>query len=340
MCGLAGALSRYLSKFEVETFKSIMAVHTLRGPYGSGVCGVPQKERHPPHVVRNRGTAAALIFNPENKFDEAYKGNHTLFMGHCRMPTSGSWDIEDTHPIIADHIIGVHNGTLGVVNGQKVEKTDLDSRLLFKSFASVGAEATLRASKGAYAIVWVDTKESTLNFARNENRPLWFGSWDDEKSLSTLYWGSEFGLLWAAMSRLKEKPHLFACPTEEILSFQMRPRQFPIRPQRTSLKAPVGPVAPAPVTTVPRIAANDGAFIETIRNCWLTTSQYLTHLRQGCVVCGMPPEDHKKEKIFWVGRTEYVCDSPECYTDGIFRTLYPDGEVEIQRQRRQQSQSN
>jgi hypothetical protein len=194
MCGLAGAMSSTLSNHEVGVFRGLLNIASFRGTQGSGVI-VNQREKSQNTVrsLRTVGISGHLAYGSE-KFDELVKLRVNTLIGHARFPTKGGVDLKACHPHRSEHIIGVHNGTMWKVGGEDV-KDQSDSKMLFESFAKNGVIETIKESEGAYALVWIDEKDQTINFLRNGQRTLFFKNFGWSSNINTLYWSSEKEML-------------------------------------------------------------------------------------------------------------------------------------------------
>lgn len=196
MCGLSGVMSSTVSWQEENMFKDLLNISSVRGSDGSGVIvsqGGPYMKPHP--AIRSFKTteiAGALAYSGE--LAELLKPRTNAIIGHARWPTKGGNDLAACHPHRSGHIIGVHNGTMHRVNGEQV-KDKSDSVMLFESFAKVGVEETIKESEGAYALVWIDEDDGTINFLRNEQRTLHFKNIGWQKNISTMFWASEPSML-------------------------------------------------------------------------------------------------------------------------------------------------
>ena len=195
MCGLSGIMSSTLSFSEENTFRDLLNVSSLRGVEGSGVI-VAQREilKANPKIVDLKTTQIAGALAYSEKLFELLKPRCSIIAGHARWPTKGGVDINAVHPHRCEHIIGVHNGTMHKVAGEDV-KDRSDSAMLFESFAKIGVEETIKNSDGAYALVWIDEKDQTLNFLRNGQRTLYFKNVGWQKNINTLSWSSEQEML-------------------------------------------------------------------------------------------------------------------------------------------------
>jgi len=101
-------------------------------------------------------------------------------VGHSRSATSGSISTKNAHPFVQGDIMLVHNGTLRSTFNLPHPKpeTDVDSDVLCYNLAHVDpvdAHEILGKIQGAYALVWFDLRDQTVNFARNSERPFHMG---------------------------------------------------------------------------------------------------------------------------------------------------------------------
>lgn len=197
MCGICGTVSRVLTQGEIKAFETLMTLSTLRGVNGAGVIGREPSLKAKPFAFKTVHSWPQLIQSDQYT---RIKTPPAFLIGHCRWPTVGGYEIQDVHPHRSGHILGVHNGTMDIVDGKKVAG-ESDSLLLISSIATKGIKETIKNSKGAYVIVWYDTQEKTINFIRNKERPLSFCYTDNG---STLFWASEQDMLTFALRREKQ----------------------------------------------------------------------------------------------------------------------------------------
>jgi len=187
-------------------FRDLVFLSTLRGDKGSGLA-----------ALYNDGTtntfktpvAAAYLSNSVQMSDHLKKP-HKIVLGHARAPTRGGDDASCLHPHIKDHIIGIHNGTMYRVAGQKVETDTSDSALLFEAIASLGVKEALKDSYGNYTLIWLDTKERTINFIRNTGRPLVLADVGKKGDVRKFFFSSQENMLSLAMARNHYKEEVSA----------------------------------------------------------------------------------------------------------------------------------
>lgn len=198
MCGHVGIAGKL--KFEDEkVMKSLLILDYFRGPDSTGVASIRDN---------NDVKVAKLASHPLDLFDtkkysDAMNGfQSTVFIGHNRLATKGKVNGVNAHPYEYGHIVGAHNGTLEKASWDALNRilgyeTDVDSQAIFAAIEKVGIEETMSHMRGAWALVWADMKEGTLNFLRNKERPFWF-AWED--SLDRMFWASEWPMIEAAVA--------------------------------------------------------------------------------------------------------------------------------------------
>lgn len=131
------------------------------------------------------------------------------WIGHNRARTIGKNSNDNAHPFEHKNIIGVHNGTIR--NKFEITKDgykfDVDSDAFFNGVMINGLKETVKKTEGAFSIVYFDSEDQTINFARNDQRPMQFLKCIEKSSNATIpdkefiFFGSELGLLWWVCSR-------------------------------------------------------------------------------------------------------------------------------------------
>lgn len=206
MCGLIGVAGDLEYKDE-GLMKRLFVLDYFRGTDSTGLAAIDGKGK--PTIVK-------MATHPINLFDSksfisALSGYYSkAFIGHNRAATLGAVNDLNAHPFQFGDIVGAHNGTLEKSSWTDLEwasgvKTDVDSAAIFACINEIGIEDTIKlmeegktSSTGAWALVWYDMKDDTMNFLRNEHRPLWWALNDDGDKV---IWASEWEMIEAA-SRL------------------------------------------------------------------------------------------------------------------------------------------
>lgn len=207
MCGIVGIAGNLFAREEL-TMKRLLLLDSLRGMDSTGMAAIRMGG-----VKVELAKRASHCFNlfDTKSFQEALAGTSSMvFIGHNRSATVGGIKDINAHPFQIEHITGVHNGTLEdrdkrMLEDMAGEKFNTDSEALFAAIAKLGAKEVIPkiqkgkdSFKGAWSLVWWDSKDKTLNFLRNEHRPLWYCYSDDCK---LLFWASEFWMLDAVLQK-------------------------------------------------------------------------------------------------------------------------------------------
>lgn len=223
MCGIVGVAGN-LNAREKDMFQSLLTVCQLRGKHSTGAITVNNSDKY--DYVKRLGTPEFLIETKE--YDrKIHSPLSKALIGHCRHATAGKVNMLNAHPFEHGHICGVHNGTLqGVYNMERFREFDVDSDWLYWYISEYGIEETIRNidSDGAWALVWWDEKQETLNFLKNEKRPLYFTY---SKGMNQMFWASEPWMLYMVERKIDlwdggdSKLKFFSLPNDTLWSFKV-----------------------------------------------------------------------------------------------------------------------
>lgn len=195
MCGIVGIAGEITADAR-KAFQQMLILDQLRGDHSTGCLSV----RNYDGMVK----ISKAIGGPENlfetkKFQDQITDTSKLYVGHNRYATVGEVNVQNTHPFDFENVVGVHNGSLRTYKGLPgYGEYNVDSQVLYHAINEIGVEEALKHVQGAYALVWFDKKEQTLNFIRNAERPLSLQMSPDGK---TIMWASEAWMMEAAAMR-------------------------------------------------------------------------------------------------------------------------------------------
>jgi hypothetical protein len=174
MCGIVGIIPRTtmgLNGREIDLFEQMLTLNTLRGKDSTGVFTV-FKDRSA--MVVKTATQPFLLFDTEQwgKFRGRSIASGRFVVGHNRAATRGTVNNDNAHPFVENHIILVHNGTLGYHGNLTKEKVEVDSHAIAHALAGDTPDVVLPKIHGAYALMWYNTETERLYACRNTERPL------------------------------------------------------------------------------------------------------------------------------------------------------------------------
>jgi len=198
MCGHVGVAGTIFLK-EEKVLKTLLILDSIRGDDSTGIAAVG---------VTGNVIVAKELGNPYNlfevnKFEKALKPVNRAIIGHNRWATVGGVSKLTAHPFEFETLVGAHNGTLK----NKYKLADhmdfkVDSENLFWHIEQHGLDDALKIIDGAWALVWWDKTEETMNFLRNKERPLYIVATEDGK---TMFWASEKWMLSVSCNRYDVK---------------------------------------------------------------------------------------------------------------------------------------
>ena len=188
MCGLVGAVGTLKYTHE-KWFKQALLCDTVRGHHSTGVTVVKKnsvdsfKYAIPAAYFMDLAPAKSLI----NSITGA-----DVVMGHNRHATAGNSGAHvNAHPFKHGDITLMHNGTLTNHRTLTTDHFTVDSEAICAAISREGAEVIVPKLKGAFALVWYDESDGTLNFVRNNERTLFLAISNE----GSMLWASEKGML-------------------------------------------------------------------------------------------------------------------------------------------------
>lgn len=195
MCGIVGMAGECSTKNHDDAFRQLLQVDMLRGRDSTGLATVGTDGSV--SVLKEVGDAFNL--SDSRRFDPLVQKRRRAIIGHNRYATIGGIYRKTAHPFDFDTLVGVHNGTLTckhrLFEGNNFQ---VDSEALYHHIEQKGLKNALSELDGAWALVWWDKIEQTINFLRNKERPLFLSY---GKAGAAVFWASEAWMLDGILSR-------------------------------------------------------------------------------------------------------------------------------------------
>jgi hypothetical protein len=211
MCGIVGFITNESKKGETDRarfLKQGLIIDTLRGDDSTGVFGVghePLFDDGTAYWFKQLGGGEGFTDAKEYWENFADVSPYRAVVGHNRAATMGSVDTKSAHPFQEGPITLVHNGTLTSTFSLPkslgmLKDVQVDSHAICHNLVEHDVEEVVRSLQGAFALVWHDARDNSVNIIRNDKRPLHFGM---DKAGDTLYFMSEGEMLALLDRRIK-----------------------------------------------------------------------------------------------------------------------------------------
>lgn len=188
MCGLIGAAGQLTAK-EEKMVRTMLVLDTVRGEDSTGVAIIPRIGDIT--VAKELGNPYELF--ESRKYIAGMRKANRVIIGHNRFATSGGVSRHTAHPFDFESLVGCHNGTL--TNKWRLDDASffkVDSENLYHHMEKNGLRALLDIMEGAWALVWWNKENETLNFLRNKERPFYMAP---NKEGTCVFWASEEWML-------------------------------------------------------------------------------------------------------------------------------------------------
>ncbi len=248
MCGLCGIAGNLITT-DQRAFKMLLFLSELRGEDATGVVKVSRpspkdlKKKKPLGFGALRQPVAASHFlrhDEDGRKESMLWGpkDAVAYMGHTRSGTIGDRaKVTNAHPFNFQRVIGMHNGTISH-KFKHADEYETDSEALYRNINDYGIEEALNEAQSwtaAWALTYLDKEKYTLNFIRNDKRPLHFAVCDGKSAIA---WASEDWMLKEIIKRMwpSEKPDVIQPKPDILFTFDLLKHRFWETPDTVELK--------------------------------------------------------------------------------------------------------
>lgn len=203
MCGIHGIITGKTKNAKAGAFVSdAFVAGQLRGTDSCGLA-VISAELEQASLYKMPWCGTAFVENKAAKqtFNKANESS-TITICHTRAATAGEVNVDNAHPFTFSNeykeLIGVHNGTLrNWYSRADARQYDVDSEWAYSLIFNKGLDA-FKEIQGAFVFAWWDSDDAdTLQFALNDERPMFVTFLED----GGMAYASEVGMLFWLLER-------------------------------------------------------------------------------------------------------------------------------------------
>lgn len=219
MCGIIGYLTteeKMLASSRYRFLHQALIADTMRGDDSTGAYFVKHDAEKGQTPGYCKSTAPGYDFVTYDADWAGMSGTGSEYyaaIGHNRSATIGKVMADTAHPFQRGPITLVHNGTLRTTYGLPIpEHTGgffNDSDTICANLENTPISKLSEDMCGAYALVWHDARDMTMNIVRNDQRPLYLAT---VKGQNTIFLASESMMMQWILSRLKVEIETIAYP--------------------------------------------------------------------------------------------------------------------------------
>jgi len=228
MCGIVGYITtekRIGATARLKYLNQAIVANTLRGDDSTGAFAIGADHEKGTSPGWCKQVCDGYSFTTGNEdFDQMMGEGDDVFaaIAHNRAATVGGVTVDAAHPFQEGPITLVHNGTLyytaDLPMSQHMCGAVNDSHTIAHNFAKHSAKDVIPMLSGAFALVWHDSRDNTMNIVRNDDRPLHLASVQGQ---DTIFIASEPEMMHWLLARNKLTIKTLAYPKPgQILTFQ------------------------------------------------------------------------------------------------------------------------
>lgn len=274
MCGLVGVFGD-LGISEKKIFSTMLQLDVIRGKDSTGIFSVDDKGECEVHKLAITPTDFLETSAAQRLITHA---DSALF-GHNRAATRGKVNRSNAHPFQHGAITMMHNGTLrSVYNLDSHAKFDTDSEAIAYNLSIIEpdeAPTLIEKLNGAFALIWHDARDNSINIVRNSERPLHYM---ETVRGDAVYFSSELGILYASATRegfnIDDDPtrYIHEIPVGKMYKLTMDGKK--VKQQKTKVdikKKTVGVGAGATSTGTANTSTSQTNYAVSVEKLWAMT---------------------------------------------------------------------
>jgi asparagine synthetase B (glutamine-hydrolysing) len=208
-----------------KLFKEMLYCTAVRGTDGTGIATVTANGAV---KMFKRAIPSADFLDMVRVSEMIEDSKAMVLMGHCRASTIGSNSNANCHPFQRDGITMFHNGTVRAFRMlTKDNSITVDSDAICDAVSNAETPAQVMSEiDGAFSLAWYNEDEGTVNFARNDERPLYRAVLKGYGN--TEIFASEPGLiLWTCGRRGIEVEKIASTKENVIYTYPLNPSEKP-----------------------------------------------------------------------------------------------------------------